>query len=194
MPNHLSIKEKLKRVVPGDKLAVIEEFSPSEGTYVNDSSIRALKLGVAKYNQKKKEVKIEPLKKIKIPMVGDSVIGQVEAIQSNVANIKIYYINNERSPNNFTGMIILKPERQIKKGKEKTTICKLGDIIRAKVTSYNNAIFHLSINGNENGVIYTRCSSCGGNVIKIDQRVKCIDCGLVEGRKLAFDFGKAKLK
>ncbi|MEM3382704.1 MAG: exosome complex RNA-binding protein Csl4 [Nitrososphaerales archaeon] len=186
--------EKLKAVAPGDKLAVIEEFSPSEGTYVNGSLIRALKLGVARYNQRKKEIKIEPLKKIKIPMVGDIIIGQIESIQSNIANVKIHYINNEKISNNFNGMLILKPEIQIKRGKEKKIFCKLGDIIRAKVTSYNNAIIHLSINGNENGVIYTRCSSCGGNVIRIDGRVKCIECGLVEERKLAFDFGKAKLK
>jgi exosome complex component CSL4 len=194
LPNHRSITEKLKRVVPGDKLAVIEEFSSSEGTYVNGSSIRALKLGLANYDKKKKEVKVEPLKKIRIPKVGDSVVGQVDAVQSNIVNIKIYYINDERSSSNFTGMLILKPEKQIKKGKEKAVVCRLGDIIRAKVTSYKNAIVHLSINGNENGVIYTRCSFCGGNVNRIDQKVRCVDCGLIEERKLAFDFGKAYLK
>ncbi|MEM3437840.1 MAG: exosome complex RNA-binding protein Csl4 [Nitrososphaerales archaeon] len=194
MSNRFLISKKLKIVAPGDKLAVIEEFSPSEGTYVNESLIRALKLGVVRYNQKKKEIKIEPLKKIKIPKVGDSIIGQVESIQSNIANVRIHYINNERISNNFTGMLILKPGIKIKRGKEKTIVCKLGDIIRAKVTSYNNATIHLSINDNENGVIYTRCSSCGGNVIRINGRVRCVDCGLVEERKLAFDFGKAKLK
>ncbi|MEM2873561.1 MAG: exosome complex RNA-binding protein Csl4 [Nitrososphaerales archaeon] len=194
MSNHPLIAEKSKRVVPGDILAVIEEFSSSEGTYINESSIRASKLGMANYNLKKKEIKIEPLKKIKVPMVGDSVIGQVEAVQSNIANIRIYYINNERSLSNFVGMLVLKPESPMRKGREKAIICKLGDIIRAKVTSYKNAIVHLSINGDENGVVYAKCSLCGGNMSKIGQRVKCVDCGFIEDRKLAFDFGEAYLK
>lgn len=194
MSNHPLITEKSKGVVPGDVLAVIEEFSSSEGTYINESSIRASKLGIANYNLKKKEIKIEPLKKIKVPMVGDSVIGQVEAVQSNIANIRIYYINNERSLSNFVGMLVLKPESPMRKGREKAIICKLGDIIRAKVTSYKNAIVHLSINGDENGVVYAKCSLCGGNMNKIGQRVRCVDCGFIEDRKLAFDFGEAYLK
>jgi len=194
LPDHNLIAEKLRRVTPGDKLAVIEEFSSNDGTYMNEDLIRASKLGVANYDLKKKEVKIEPLKKIRVPMIGDSIIGQVDAVQSNIANIKIHYINDERSSSSFTGMLVLKPENSIKKGKRKTTICKPGDIIRAKVTSCKNAIVHLSIDGNGNGVIYATCSSCGGNVNGIDQRIKCVDCGLVEERKLAFDFGKAYLK
>ncbi len=194
MSNHPLISEKSKRVVPGDMLAVIEEFSSSKGTYINGSSIRASKLGMANYNMKKKEIKIEPLKKIKVPMVGDSVIGQVEAVQSNIANIRIYYINNERSLSNFVGMLVLKSESPMRRGREKAIICKLGDIIRAKVTSCKNAIVHLSINGDENGVVYAKCSLCGGNMNKIGQRVKCVECGFIEDRKLAFDFGEAYLK
>jgi len=194
LSNYPLISEKSKRAVPGDMLAVIEEFSSSKGTYINGSSIRASKLGMANYNLKKKEIKIEPLKKIKVPMVGDSVIGQVEAVQSNIANIRIYYINNERSLSNFVGMLVLKSESPMRRGREKTIICKLGDIIRAKVTSCKNAIVHLSINGDENGVIYAKCSLCGGNMNKIGQRVKCVDCGFIEDRKLAFDFGEAYLK
>ncbi|MGB9659832.1 MAG: exosome complex RNA-binding protein Csl4 [Nitrososphaerales archaeon] len=194
MSNHPLISEKSKRAVPGDMLAVIEEFSSSKGTYINGSSIRASKLGMANYNLKKKEIKIEPLKKIKVPMVGDSVIGQVEAVQSNIANIRIYYINNERSLSNFVGMLVLKSESPMRRGREKAIICKLGDIIRAKVTSCKNAIVHLSINGDENGVVYAKCSLCGGNMNKIGQRVKCVECGFIEDRKLAFDFGEAYLK
>jgi exosome complex component CSL4 len=186
--------EKMKRVTPGEKLAVIEEFSPSKGTYMNRDSIRALKLGVANYDLKKKEIRMEPLKKIGLPMMGDRVIGQVDAVQSNIANIKIYYVNNERSFGGFAGMLILKPESSFRRGRGKAIICKLGDIVRAKVKSYRNAIVHLSIDDDENGVIYTKCSSCGGDVDRIDQRIKCVDCGLMEERKLAFDFGKAQLK
>jgi len=194
LQDHNLITEKPKRVTPGDKLAVIEEFSPRRGTYTNRHLIRALKIGVANYDLKKKEVKIEPSKKIGVPKVGDSIIGQVDAAQSNIANIKIYYINNKMNFSSFTGMLILKQENSFRRGKGKAIVCKLGDIIRAKVKSCKNAIVHLSIDDNENGVIYAKCSSCGGDVTRIDIRIKCVDCGLVEERKLAFDFGKAQIK
>ncbi len=194
MPKRDLTVEKLKRVTPGEKLAVIEEFSSSEGTYINRNSIRALRLGKANYDLKKREVKIEPLKRMGVPMVGDSIIGQVDAVQSNIANIKIYYINNSSSSASFAGMLILKPEGSFRRGKGKPIICKLGDMIKAKVKSCKNAIVHLSVEGNENGVIYAKCSSCGGDVDRIDHRIKCVDCGLVDERKLAFDFGKAQLK
>jgi len=194
LPSYHLIVEKLKKVTPGDKLAVIEEFSPSEGTYTNRDVIRASKLGVANYDLKERVIKIEPLRKIRVPMVSDSIIGQIDTLQSNIANVRIHYINNERSFGSFVGMLVLKSEDFDRKGKSKATICKPGDIIRAKVTSFKNSIIHLSIDGNENGVVYTKCSFCGGNVNKIDQRIKCVDCGSIEERKLAFDFGKAYLK
>ncbi|MGQ9468788.1 MAG: exosome complex RNA-binding protein Csl4 [Nitrososphaerales archaeon] len=194
MPTYHSAVEKLKIVIPGDKLAVIEEFGPGEGTYMNGDVIRASKSGEVNYELKKREVRVKSLQKTRIPTMDDSIIGQVDAAQSNIASVRIYYINDEKSPSSFTGMLILKPESSIKKGKRMAIICKPGDIIRAKVTSYKNAIVHLSIDGKENGVIYATCSSCGGNVNKIDQRIKCVDCGLIEDRKLALDFGKAQLK
>jgi len=187
--------ERLKKTIPGDRLAVIEEFSPSEGTYIDRDTIRATKVGVKKYDSKRKEVKIEVLQKArKMAMVGDSVIGQVEAVQSNIANVRIHYINDKRSLGGFTGMLLLRSDNRHRRDRKKSLMLKSGDIIRARVTSYMNAIIHLSIDDNENGVMYTTCSSCGGMVRGLNQGVECVDCGFVEDRKLAADFGRAHLK
>ncbi|MCP8319282.1 MAG: exosome complex RNA-binding protein Csl4 [Candidatus Methylarchaceae archaeon HK01B] len=185
----------MKKTTPGDKLAVIEEFNASEGAYIDKDTIRALRLGIADYDMKRREIKIEPSRKVKnIPIVGDNVIGQVEAVQGNIANIRIYYINDRRSSSGFTGMLILRSGRSPRKSGRKTTVLMLGDIVKAKVTSYENSIIHLSINANGSGVIYTTCSLCGGSTERLDHKIKCTNCGLIEERKLASDFGEVYQK
>jgi len=182
---------KMKKAIPGDKLAIIEEFNASEGSYIDRETIRALRLGIADYDIMKRDVKIKLLQKIKnMPLIGDPIIGQVEAMQGSIANVRIYYVNDRKSSGGFTGMLILRsgsPSRSSKK----TTICKLGDIVRAKVTSYENAIIHLTLNANENGVIYATCSLCGGNMKRLDHKIQCTNCGSIEERKLSSNFIKA---
>ncbi|MCP8303896.1 MAG: exosome complex RNA-binding protein Csl4 [archaeon] len=186
---------KMKKTIPGDRLAVIEEFNASEGAYIDKDTIRASRLGIADYDIRRREIKIEPSRKVKnVPMVGDNVIGQVEAVQGNIANIRIYYINDRRSSSGFTGMLVLRSGRSPRKSGRKTTILKFGDIVKAKVTSYKNSIIHLSITANESGVIYATCSSCGGSTERLDQKIKCMNCGLIEERKFASDFGEVYLK
>jgi len=189
--HHLNV-EKKKRIIPGDKLAVIEEFNASDGAYVDRDTIRASRLGMVDHDTKKREIKIEPLQKVKnMPMVGDNIIGLVEVVQSNIANIRIHYINDKRVTSGFTGMLILRSE---KTSRRKATICKLGDIVRAKVRSHENAIIHLSIAANDSGVIFATCSSCGEIAKRFDKKIKCDNCGLIEERELASDFGEVSLK
>jgi len=191
---HRSNIGKIKTTIPGDRLAVIEEFKSSEGTYTDRDIIRAFRLGVANFDNKRKEIKVKPSQKLKnVPNVGDNIIGQVDVFQGNLANVKIYYINDKRSYSGFTGMLILRSGSSPRK-RRKTIMCKLGDIIRAKVTSKENAIIHLSINSGDNGILYATCSSCGGGTERFDQKIKCTNCGSIEERKLASDFSKADLK
>ncbi len=69
---------------------------------------------------------------------------------------------------------------------------KAGDLIRAKVSSTKNSIYHLSLDDPGAGVIETVCSNCGGNVMALSRdRVKCKECGFVDERILSEDFIKS---
>ncbi len=70
---------------------------------------------------------------------------------------------------------------------------RVSDIVRAKVVSLLNANIHITFHDENLGVLYTACHSCGSNVIKVDGRVKCVECSTVEERKLAQDYGKVDL-
>lgn len=187
----MSIK-KLNSVLPGDRLAVIEEFGSSYGTYLNGEVIRAARVGKVSYDLEKREIKVDPSRQIKrIPMPRDSIIGQIESLQGNTSNVRIYYLNSQRNFGGFTGMLISIPESAYKKTRQKRVIfCKPGDIVRAKVTSSENATIHLSLSGEENGVLFTVCSYCGGKVNRFDHKIRCVECGTVDERKLSVDFGK----
>jgi exosome complex component CSL4 len=70
-------------------------------------------------------------------------------------------------------------------------VCKPGDIVRAKVISEKNRVFHLSTNDKNLGILYGFCSRDG--TLLEQQRyddLKCPKCGNMERRKVAPDYGK----
>jgi len=176
---------------PGEKISVIEEFDAGEKTYVQDGNVRALRIGVTSQNLDKRIININSFKeKDRIPKPGDSVIGKVETAQTNVINILIESINGEDSQGSFKGMLQIGYDNFRRGRRKRGSVCKAGDLIRAHVFSNINSIIHLSVDDNEDGVIRTICSTCGGNVVRIRDNVKCTECGNVEERKLASSFGK----
>ncbi|MEM2210640.1 MAG: exosome complex RNA-binding protein Csl4 [Nitrososphaerales archaeon] len=188
-----SSKKFIKLALPGEKLAVIEEFEGGEGTYIHNGSIRSITIGIPSYNLRSRKVEVKSKQRARIPNSGDTIIGQVESIQNNIINVRIHYLNNEINDGGFTGLLIIKT---IKAGKDKQNLpmpCKLGDLIRARVVNNNNGIIYLSIDRAEDGVIFATCSVCGGKMVKIGNNIKCVECGIIERRKLAIDFSKFSL-
>jgi exosome complex component CSL4 len=176
-------------VTPGEKLSVIEAFESGEGTFVDDGTVRALRVGRAVPNRDKRRISVKPIRNMgRVPRPGDIVVGIVETAQPSVANILIETINDKYSQSGFTGMLYSGANRsQRGRGRRRVT-CKPGDIVRARVYSVKNSIFHISVDLPEEGVLRTVCSICGGVVVRIGDRVKCIECSYVEERKLASDF------
>jgi exosome complex component CSL4 len=53
-----------------------------------------------------------------------------------------------------------------------------------------NSTIHLTISEREFGVLYALCFLCGGDTVRINDSIKCIECGAYEERKLTHDYGK----
>jgi len=185
-------KNLKKTAIPGDSVAVPEEFLPGRNVYESNGWIRSLLVGNIVRNLKTMEIAVEPSMGRRTPDVGDYVTGQVESVQSSSANMKIYYLNGKETLGGFSGTIFLRGERPGRD--ERRTQLKLGDIVRAKVVSTLNAIIQLSIDDRHCGVIYSLCSNCGRPVSRADSRGRCLECGSVEDRKFADDFGREPLQ
>jgi exosome complex component CSL4 len=185
---------KAKRVLPGDKVAVSEEFLPGKRTYDDAGLIRALVAGDVQKDMKDMEISVKPAVEASMIRVGDWVTGQVEVAQSNSAGLKIYYVNGARMDKDFSGTLSLRRFGG-DRGVRREPPVKLGDIVRCRVFSLVNGIIHLSVDEEDMGVIHALCGNCGRPLLSGGRgRVKCDECGNVEDRKLAADFGTTPIR
>ena len=180
-----------KLVLPGERLGVIEEFIPDSGTYVEDGIIYSKVIGRALVDLVSKKVSVYPLVRKEItPSVSSTVIGQVGNAQSDNVLVKIYKIGSHSVSGNFNGVFHISDvqERYVD---SMTDVCKPGDILRAKVISDKNKTYHLSTKDSGLGVLYAFCSRCSRLLESDRYDMKCPNCGNIERRKSALDYGKA---
>jgi len=177
-------------VVPGDRLGVIEEFEPGPGTYVEEGTIYSLATGRALMDLLRKKVSVYPGTLTSgVPRVGGTVIGQVSEVQNKQATVRIFQVGSRTLSGFFTGLLHIS-DVSPRYVESMYDVCKAGDIIRAKVIGDKNRVFHLSTNDKDLGVVYAFCSRCGHVLSFRRLRMRCIECGNVEHRKTAQDYGK----
>lgn len=177
-----------QRVIPGDKLATIEEFSSGPGTTVIGESLVSTVSGIKEADMSNRIMSVKPSRSTgaTIPKGGDYITGFVDSSSPTMVQMTIKAINEVESSREFSGMLSLREERR-----RNSSPIKAADIVRAKVISTKNSIFHLALTDDRCGVISTVCSSCGGPIVPLGRdRVKCPECGLVDDRLLADDFFK----
>jgi exosome complex component CSL4 len=180
-------------VLPGERLGVIEEFIPDSGTYVQDGVIYSKIVGRALMDLLSKRVSVYPLiSGVNVPKVTSTVVGQVGNAQSDNVLVRILKIGSKKLSGVFTGVLHISDveERYVTSMND---VCKPGDIIRAKVISDKNQVFHLSTNDKDLGVVYAFCSQCSSLLEPKRHEMQCPKCGNVERRKTALDYGKEEI-
>ncbi|MCW4046226.1 MAG: exosome complex RNA-binding protein Csl4 [Candidatus Bathyarchaeota archaeon] len=180
-------------VLPGERLGVIEEYIPDSGTYVKDGVIYSKIIGRALMDLLNKRVSVYPIiSGVTVPKVSDTVVGQVGNAQSDNVLVRIFKVGPKKVSGVFTGILHVSDaaERYVKSMND---VCKPGDIIRAKVISDKNQIYHLSTANKDLGVMYGFCSRCGNLLETKRQEMQCPKCGNIEKRKTASDYGKEEL-
>lgn len=181
-------------VVPGEKLGSIEEGISEFGTYEEEGNVRAAYIGRAIVDKEQKKFSILPLTKTPVyPYKGQNVIVKIINVQNTLATAQIIAIEGTFISKSFTGLL---HSSRIGGRYEKNLrrIMKPGDLVRCKVIS-NEGTIHLGISGSFFGVIEANCSVCGGVLKKTGRRnqLKCENCGNIETRLLASDYGTMKV-
>ncbi|MCL2359465.1 MAG: exosome complex RNA-binding protein Csl4 [Nitrososphaerota archaeon] len=177
-------------VIPGERLGVIEEFIPDSGTYVKDGVIYSKIVGRSLLDLQNRRVSVYPATDaVVVPKVGTVVIGQIGNAQSDNVLVKIFRVGKKKIAGTFGGILHVSDvsDRYVELMSD---VCKPGDIIRAKVISEKNQVFHLSTNDKTLGVLYGFCSRDGTLLNQDRYDLKCPKCGNVERRKMAPDYGK----
>jgi len=180
-------------VLPGERLGVIEEYIPDSGTYVKDGVIYSKIIGRALMDLLNKRVSVYPVvDRVAVPKLSSSVVGQVGNAQSDNVLVRIFKIGPNRLSGVFSGILHIS-DVQDRYVDSMNDVCKPGDIIRAKVISEKNKMYHLSTVDKDMGVLYGFCSRCGGLLEQKRNDMNCPKCGNIERRKTASDYGKEDL-
>ncbi len=124
-----------------------------------------------------------------MPKVGTVIIGQIGNAQSDNVLVRIYKIGPKKLTGNFGGILHVSDvsDRYVDLMSD---VVKPGDIVRAKVISAKNQIFHLSTNDKNLGILYAFCSRDGTLLEQQRYDLRCPKCGNIERRKIAPDYGK----
>jgi exosome complex component CSL4 len=181
-------------VLPGERLGVIEEFSPDNGTFEKNGVIYAKIVGRKLVDLQTRRVSVFPVVDgAVVPKVGTVVIGQIGNAQSDNVLVRIFRVGKKKLTGNFGGILHVSDvsDRYIDLMSD---VCKPGDIVKAKVISEKNKIFHLSTNDKGLGIMYAFCSR--DSTLLEQQRyddLRCPKCGNIEKRKIAPNYGKEEI-
>ena len=194
----------IKRVIPGVRLSVIEEFDPGKNTFVNDGEVRSSAIGKPVINMVDRVLNVAQKNTPLIPTIGDIVTGYIDMLFGNMISVRVVYINDKYSHSGFSAIASTRIYntgggggggssynsgwRERNRGK---LIFKVGDIVRGRVFSLLNSSIHITLEDKDMGVVYTICFSCGNeNLNKLPGGLKCSSCGNFEERKVSVDYGK----
>jgi len=185
-------------VFPGEYIAEIEEFEAGRNTFILDGTIRSSVLGKKEYDFKRRTIKIDQINSQELPKIGDVVMGFVEMLFGSMISVKLFYVNNRLYT---SGLSAIASARMGNKGwnrdrynKKPKSIYRIGDIIRGQITSLLNSSIHLAVDGTDFGLLYSLCLNCGGDTVKINNGIKCIECSTYEEKRVANNYGTSLLK
>lgn len=170
--------------LPGDKIAIIEEFEGGKNTFEDGHNVRSTVIGITEIDKKNRIAQVENLKLPGIPAVNDVIIGTVVAVMSSMIAVSINYVNNIRTKSNVECICQTRNLR-------KKNVALLNDIVALKIIAHKNGTIHATLSEQDLGVLFTKCKKCGGSVIPLRDAIKCTECNWIDERKLSSNFGKS---
>ena len=178
-------------VMPGDKIGIIEQYLPGEGTYDDNGDIKSTVLGNVKINQKNKIISVETNTKPSILKVGDTIYGQITDIKSQRATVNIECIKDNTRPLALPYIGAIHISKVKKKYIEKLTDAfRIGDIIQAKVIKISGDNVDLSTTTKKCGVLKAMCTRCRDYMHETQKKyeLECNTCKKREKRKISANY------
>lgn len=175
-----------KFVLPGDKLGVVEEFQPGDGTYEEQGNVLAAQIGKQQVDSINHRVVVRspPNKGLLLPKKGDVVTAQVVDMRKEIAFVKILGIQGHpffSVP--FNGMLHL-----AQTGRDRfdsmEDVARVGDIIKGQIIN-DWTPREMNVGYREFGVIRAFCSQCGETLRLAAGYLWCPICRNREQRKIA---------
>ena len=178
-----------KFVVPGEIVAIAEEYVPGKGTYESDGKIIASEAGNLALDTKNRSVSVTPRNPITEPKKKDRVLAAVTDVKSSMAICEILTI--EGATRQITGDSEATLHVSSISSQYVETVgsaVRVGDVIRAEVIQSQPST-QLTTVASHLGVVLAHCGRCK-SVLKLkDKSLYCEECERYEKRKIADDYG-----
>jgi exosome complex component CSL4 len=182
-----------KMVLPGDEIAVAEEFEPGEGTYERNGLVFAAAPGVLYLDPENRVARVRAFNPPAELKLGDIVYGVVEDIRGMMATATILAIHGRSrqisGESDGTVHISNVSEDYTEDIHDKF---RLGDIIRAKVIQVKPSLQLTTAEPNL-GVVRAFCSVCRGPLELRGRDLYCPRDERPERRKFAADYADLRL-
>ncbi len=189
--------KKGKFVTPGEVLCTEEEFLPTRSVFTENGNVYSAMCG----NVETKDGRVlVSNSKAEVDKIGRGMLVLGEVV-SEVGKVLFVKIDDVKAGNKLyaalsDGKIITSshsgPRDRSGPHGPAGKICKEGDVILAKVDEVGDDIYTLGLYGPETGVVYARCSECGGDMRYDDtERVLvCTKCKHREHARVSALYGK----
>lgn len=175
-------------VLPGDKIAVIEEFLPDETCYEQDGGIYSKILGRVVTDPKKHKISVIPKNPYLEVKIGDIGMGRVEFIKKLIASVDIYRINQKSIPLPIGAVLHIREASQ-RFVRSMYEVTRPGDWLKFRVIRTNKPVY-ISLVGDKLGVIISYCIQCGYELkYKRRNTLECPNCELIQPRITSRQFG-----
>jgi exosome complex component CSL4 len=157
---------------PGEAITTEEEYSAGKNTFVDDGVIKSKITGKAEFDQDKKRVSIVNEKKELITLIKNSMV-VIDIVKAEEKGI-IFIVERGQIPvRNISKNYVKNPEDYF----------KVGDYVRAKVSSADKFAVDLATNEDGLGIVVARCSKCKKPMEFSNEKLTCFYCGNSDKRK-----------
>jgi len=180
-------------ILPGDEVAVSEEYESGEGTYERDGKIYATAPGILNLDDASKVARVRMFNPPAQLKVGDIVYATVSDIRSSMATAQVVVLHGvDRQLSGDTEAAIHISNVSSDYTEEFRQVFCLGDIIRAQVIQAQPSL-QLTTAGPTLGVVKALCSECRGPLVRRGNELYCERCEHSEQRKITSDYGDLTL-
>lgn len=182
-----------QKVLPGEEVAIAEEYMSGEGTFEEGGKIYASVVGELDLDERERLARIVLPNPPVVLQEGDVVIANVTDVKPAMVICEILRLEgNDRAiasetlasihVSKIAGGYVDDPGEEIRPG----------DLIRAEVIQAEPSVQLATAHPNY-GVIYARCRRCRAPLVRKGPKAYCEVCKVSEQRKLADDYRSVEL-
>ena len=181
-------------VLPGEEVAVAEEFESGEGTYEEGGHVFAAHPGILELDAERKVARVRTLNPLGQPQFGDVVYAVVNDIRPSMVEARVVLIHGrDRQVAGEISASLHVSKISTAYTEDPRDAMRLGDTIRARVVQEDPSLQITTAEANL-GVVRALCANCRGPMERRGNEVWCPRCERTARRKLAADYGSPELR